>query len=188
MKAHNTNKQDLLRDIREIDKNLSRRMGRIRSKENLPQYAVNSYDKLKSRINFKKLNSLNAEELTKVYRNISYINNLKSSTVEGAKIAAKTYEPLKERLATLSPSSRKKIQTLYNKYVEETAGLSDFFKYEILDTETDLFFEGENEEDILYRLTKIFNEAYEGTEGATESKEFKLLFTEKLKKLQDEFE
>ena len=138
----------LRKKTRRLIKNVSRRIERIEKydKETTPQYAVEKYRSLNIP---KRLSELSRKELENLYRDLSYIERLKSSTVRGAKEVQRKLEPIKNNLKTLSPEAKKKFWEIYGKQYEITSGTFEKYKYEVWGTILDMMYQGKTEETII---------------------------------------
>lgn len=192
MKAYDLNRADTIKEIRRINRNLSARLERIRGDENLPQFAVEGYDKFLKRVaNLKsklaKGEKLTDNQLTTILRDIRYISDLKSSRVLSAKYVAEVYTPIKTKLEALSPDQRKRAWKIYEK-VQGEAAMLDRFKYEIVATATDYIYGGQTDDDAIQDLINEFDKVYEKYAGDVDDAEARVLFTNYLDSLRKQFE
>lgn len=192
MKAYDLNRADTIKEIRRINRNLSTRIERIRGSENLPQFAVEGYDKFRKRVDNMKSKLADGEkltdnQLTTLLRDIRYINDLKSSRVLSAKYVAEVYTPIKTKLEALSPEQAKRAWKIYEK-VQGEAALLDRFKYEIVATATDYIYGGQQDDDIIQDVINEFDKVYEKFTGEIDNAEARVLFTQYLDSLRKQFE
>lgn len=192
MKAYDLNRADTIKEIRRINRNLSARLERIRGDENLPQFAVEGYDKFIKRVDNLKNKLANGEkltdsQLTTILRDIRYINDLKSSRVLSAKYVADVYTPIKTKLEALSPDQRKRAWKIFES-IQGEAKMIDRFKYEVVGTATDYIYGGEINDSAIEDILKAFETTYNEFEGDIDSAEARVFFTEILNGLRKQFE
>jgi hypothetical protein len=166
----------LRKKTRRLIKNISRRIERIEKydKETTPQYAVEKYRSLNIP---KRLSELSRKELENLYRDLSYIEKLKSSTVRGAKEVQRKLEPIKNNLKTLSPEAKKKFWEIYGKQYEITSGTFEKYKYEVWGTILDMMYKGKTEEEIIEDIINAYD-TLEELEGEDDEDEFSILLTD----------
>lgn len=148
-----------------------------------PKHAVNLFRDLEKRIP-KRLKTLSDKELRTLYRDLRYINALKSSTVRGAKKAQKTFEPIKSTLETLSKSSQDKFWEVYGRMFERLGGTLENYKYEIMNADIDYILQGQDVDQTTKELIKKFDETLEELGGSATDEKVKVLFARKIKELQ----
>lgn len=188
MKAYQLSRSETLKEIRRLNKNLSARLQRIEGDENLPQFAVEGYKKLKSRTDFKNLENLTDQQLTTLLRDVRYISDLKSANVRGAKYTQEVYLPIKRKLESLSPNLRGQAFKAYERIIGEVP-FDALFKYEIVGTATDYIYGGQNEEDIIADILPVLTDIYEEQkERGLTNEEARVLAAERLKDLLRQFE
>lgn len=179
MKAIEDDRKTIQTETRRLIKNLSRRIARIEGKENLAQYTVKEYKKLEIP---KKLKELDDKELTKLYRDLKYVSNLKTSTVKGARTAYNKFEPVKEKLNVLSPEVRDRFWSVYGKLYERNPTM-EHFKYEIFDTSIDYIFGGQESDQAVKDIINEYDKTLKELGGNATNDDIKVLFTSKLNKL-----
>lgn len=196
MKASELTNAEMRKEIRRLNKNLKRRIANIEKiSGNASLVAVKQYRELKPEL--ANMSNLNRRELTTLYRDIRYINTLKSSTVRGATaITAKAqeladklqlygeYQTIRDVFGSTSKTIVDILTEAYSKFADLTSQqLADQFKYEIWGTAVDYAYMGQTAEDIAIRLNELYETIVEG-EGSGESDEvIKKLFTSKLRSI-----
>ena len=187
MKAYQLSRSETLKEIRRLNKNLSARLKRIEGDENLPQFAVEGYKKLKSRTDFQNLDKLTDQQLTTLLRDVRYISDLKSANVRGAKYTQEVYLPIKRKLEALSPNLRGQAFKAYESIIGEVP-YDALFKYEIVGTATDYIYGGQDNEDIIADFIPKLTEVYQKQklEGLSDA-EARVLAAEKLEELLQQF-
>lgn len=173
--------KELRAAIREEKGKLSKRIQNIEKHPELPQYAVQRYRELEPNLP-KNLRKVNGKELEKIYRQLRYISHLKTSRVEGARKAAKVFEPLKEEMSALSEKMQSNIWKTLESFLS-SAPSAEKFKYEVLGQIIDMAYVGQtSREDVAAQLVNAFTEANLKL-GNGNDEDLKLLFTEELKTL-----
>lgn len=174
-----TSGKELRQEFSRLLKNVSRRVANIeRRRATAFQYAATSFREFEKKIG-KKWRELSDEELRDYYRDLTYISNLKSSTLKGATQAKKNFEPIYNILNQSSPTLKEKFWKIYGKLVENNA-LLEKYKYDLFDA---IMVEGviraQNEDDVIKSINEIYREAYEEAGGreATENDISKLFIS-----------
>ena len=85
MRLSNISRVQKEQEIKRLDKNIGKRIKNISNLgAKYPFVAVTKYNELKQNMD-KKLSSYNDKEIDSIYRQLKYIDTLKSSKVKGAK-------------------------------------------------------------------------------------------------------
>lgn len=175
--------QEMRKESRRLIKNLSRRIERIEGLgSSAPQYAVSAYRELEKRIP-KRLTELSSTELTTLYRDLRYINSLKSSTVNGAIQTQSKFEPIKAKLEALSPDTQKNFWDIYGKLYERTSGTMENFKYELFEANIDYIYGGQEVDKAVEEILSEYDSTLKELGGDVSDAEIKVLFTSKLRTL-----
>lgn len=188
MLASNKSKSEMIKDIRKIEQNLSRRVANIEKREDLPQFGAESFRKYQQRVKNKlggkkSLTSLTEEQVRTIHRDVRYLNTLKSTSIKGAEQARDMYLPVKQKLETLSPDLRKKFWSIYEKVVERF-GYMDMFKYELFESNIDYIYGGESDTDkAVAEIFELYDKTLKELGGNVTDEEIKVLFTSKLQSL-----
>lgn len=179
MKASTLSRKEQQKEVRRLVKNLSRRIARI---ENLnlsgSQYAINRYREIEKTLP-KNLRPATDKQIQTLYRDLRYVDSLKTGTVKGAKETMKTFEPIKEKLSILSKDTRQKFWEAYGKLYENATTMANF-KYEIFDVMTDYIFQGVDTDEIVLEIIDMYKNILEEMGGDVTDEEIKVLFTDKL--------
>lgn len=171
------------KESRRLIKNLSRRIARIEGLgSSAPQYAVNHYRELEKRIP-SRLTKLSDKELQTLYRDLRYINSLKSSTVKGALQTQETFEPIKAKLETLSKDKQRAFWEIYGKLYETAGGTLENFKYVIYETNIDYVLSGKDVDTAVEEIINEYNKSLEEMGSYASDEEFNILFTSRLQGL-----
>lgn len=178
MKPPKLTDKEIRSEIRKLQRNLSRRITSIERRPTLPQYAVKRYRELEIP---SQLSKISTTELRDLYRDLRYINAMKTATVKGAEKARKEYEPIREQLETLSAQKQGDVWRLYQKLYEQNPTI-DKFKYLILSVITDEIMQGTSGEVIYENISELYDEAYQLEQGGNTG-EAKVLFTQGLQTL-----
>ncbi len=182
MKAENLSQKELQKETRKLLTNLSKRITRIEGLENAPQYAVNRFREIEKNVP-SRLTQLSEKDLRNLYRDLRYVNRLKSSTVKGAKEVENVFEPIKRKIESLSHENQRKVFGIYERFFETVGGLASHYKYEVLDYATEALQSFGGEDEALVNLIKAFDEIYRGADENATDTETKLLLSQKLKDL-----
>ena len=145
MLGSNLTRDEYIKEIKKLRKEIGARVRRIEAGESLPQFASERYRELTSQIRGK-LSNYSLNELKDVYRDMYEIGQMKTSTVAGAK----RYNYI--------VGMDKNVRKLYNKLVEENA-LFEHFKYDILEFIDKWMNKGKSEAEIAEQLRS----EYEGS-------------------------
>lgn len=98
----------------------------------IPTDAIKALKEFEKDILFQKVrNQPDRKKLERWYRQISYIRNLKSSTVEGAQKMSFGFTPFKNVLSSLPQDYRDEFWRVYNNYYNISQGTGEAFKYEL---------------------------------------------------------
>ena len=185
-------KSELIKEIQRLERNIRKRVEHIESREDLPQFGAESFRKYEKRkankLDKKRLTSLSEKDLTTLYRDIKYLNDLRSLNIKGAEYAKEKYLPIKNMLETFSPDMREKFKEAYSKLVSNYALTDKYFKYEVQGAEMELMLSGQSNTDEIYRRIKeLFDETLFENPDANET-ELRVLFADKLKNISQRFE
>lgn len=156
-------------EIRKLIRNIGRRVKNIEELGFIaPQYATRKFHELTD--NRKSLSDMTEKELNTLYRDLKYVDNLKSSTVKGAIDVGRNFEPIKQDLDTLSESTKKKFWEIYEKFYERTAGTAEAYKYIIFEQNIDEIFSGNTDvDDIVNKLIEAYDKSLMETGGDDEN-------------------
>lgn len=133
MKAEQLNREELLDRISTLYDNIESRVEEIEeSGYILRRDARSKFRELQTTLP-EDLNSLDDKELRTIYRKLMSINELKSSTLEGAEKSHYLYGDIEQMIDGLSPQMQKRVWDLYDRLYEENPNIaSSFYKYDIL--------------------------------------------------------
>lgn len=183
MLATQLSPKEIRQESRRLIKNLSRRIARIEGLgPSAPQYAVKEYRELEKRIP-KRLTELSDKDLFNLHRDLRYINNLKTSTVKGALHTQEKFEPIKTKLEALSPETRDKFWEIYGKLFEIMGGTFENYKYELMETNIDYVYGGQDVDVAVSDIISEYNRTLEELGSFVTDEDIKLLFTSRLRSL-----
>lgn len=154
--------KELRREIYSLRRTLKEDIKAVREASKLdptiPRDAVKQYREIDKYMKANPVSKMGLKELKSTYRQLGYIRELKSSTLEGAEKTADTFYPIKEFLDTLSPKLRDTFWDYYGKAYKENPFLENF-KYEIMETAKDIMISGEEltSDNFAITLEKMFN-------------------------------
>ena len=179
MLTYNMSKSELIKETRRYYKNLKSRIKNV-EKLNLSasRQTVKQFREFEKRFP-KKLSKLPEKDIRTLYRDVRYLNSLKTSTVKGAKFTQEKFEPIREKLNALSKSKQEKFWEIYNKLYEITSTM-EHFKYELFDTNIDYIYGGEDVDKAVKDIIEQYNTTLEELGGEASDEEIKLLFTSRL--------
>lgn len=134
--------QQLLKNIKRRFQRIQKKYGSSRAIEVLKKQHV----KMTTR-------NLSRKELEKQYKQLSYINALKTSTIKGVKSYEKYYKPL-EQIFIEEPKMRDRFFEIYGKIIEENAWLQNY-KYEIWEHITEQMNNNVSKDDIIKNILDL---------------------------------
>lgn len=178
--------EELRREIRRLTRNVKKRISNIEGigEQNAIQDAAKVFREYQKELPKDLKKVVRTQDLVKYYRRVKRINDLKTSTVTGAKSALNTIGKVRSYLDTLSEDKRKKFWEAYHKFYEYSNDES--YKYEVMAEILDETMSGEDVEttvsDIIEKYTEaqIEAEEYGGTDEA-----IRISFTKRLRSLSD---
>lgn len=128
--------EELLNETKKLLNRLGKKVVNIEALgEQYPQWATSQYRETIEKYGVD-LEKLDRKELWNMYRDLKYINNLKTATVEGAKSAHAKFQKVRNKLNSLSPDLQKKFWEMYSKAVSNES-LREKFRYDIMSTAID---------------------------------------------------
>lgn len=184
MKSNRLSREELISESKRIYKNLSARISRLRELEGVPSYAIERFREIQEKYP-SKYSEMSDKTLREMYRDLRYVDNLKSSRVEGAKSSAKTFEPIKDIIGELDESSQKKIWDLIGRITSDDI-LADKIKYQALYAAVDLFTGYVPSDEIIARLKDAYFRASKSDRNITEE-DFIVRFTENIDDILEEY-
>lgn len=188
MRAEQLTREDLIREIRRLRGNISKRVKRIeRSDIPASTHSVEKFNELVENTP-SKLGSLKDKDLRDLYRDYKYLNSLKTSTVKGAIQSAATIEEVLKHYETLSEDKRSDFNKTLGR-VEEHIGhsLFTYYKYDIYDAVDTMTFGGEDPEEAARRIIEAFDESIKQSNGGLSDDKFRIQFSENLGSLLSEY-
>lgn len=156
-KPYSQAKSVAIASIRDIYKGLRRRIKNIEAKYGetfaTKEYYSRGLDKLSTK-------GLSQEQLGKLLRDVEYVSSLPSSYVSGVKNYLNVIQPILD-LKDVSESLPSEIFEIYGRLVEEKRVL-ELFKYQVLETITDLVMGGYTKEEIADNITGLYETLISG--------------------------
>ena len=175
-------RQEKLTESRKLLKNILQRTKNIERRGLTSAfYAVNSFNELRKSLP-KDISVLSDKELNNLYRDLKYINNLKTSYVKGAEEVANKFAPIKEKLSYLSKEKQNEFWKMYGKLYERTATF-EHFKYELFETNIDYIYDGEDVDFAVANIIEKYDETLKELGSKGDDENVRILFTSKLKDL-----
>lgn len=167
--------EDLIKENQRLIRNLNAQGKKIeRLGERASQFATNKFKELKQKLP-KDLKQLNEKELRTLNRDLKYIRSLKSSTEKGAIEAEKNFgkvQYLKDNV--LTEEDMNIVWEIYERISEGREGLTNNFKYEILDTIIELQFAGFNNGEIVRLIRYAFDKSQASYLNTTQTEKDRL--------------
>lgn len=182
MNNYPKSRKELVADNARLIKNLNRRMKNIEnlgfSRNDVGRRAYERYNELKRDLT--RQNLLNDSEILTLNRQLNYINELKTSTVAGAKKAQFNFQNIATSLNNLSNNKQQQFWSIYNKLYEENAIVADLFKYESFEFIIDSIYTSKDDDEILNNFITEFNKTYQGFRGDLNNESFKTTLSKRL--------
>lgn len=170
---HELSEKEMRKEISRLKKNISRRIDRIeKRKDSLSQFAVQKYKNIK---NLNNLKNLNAKEVRVLYRDLKYVNNLKSATVSGALDVKQNFEEISNKVSNLSQEKQQEFWDTYQKALEESP-LYEKYKYEVFENIIDSMMEGQDSEEIINNIIEAYERTSLSLGDDYDEEDFKELF------------
>lgn len=164
-----------------------------KSKEPLLRDAYNRFEQFKKDFKYNQFSKYSDEMVKTIFRDLKYIESLKTSTLEGAREATKTYGDTKRFLDSLSEEKQKQFWDIYNRaYKNLSPTLIERFKYDVFGVVTNEMLLGQDVEEIFEKIVEAFDRAYELGESEEEQGELfaenlELLFSDSFEDIWDEY-
>lgn len=187
-------RDELLKESRLLYQQLNREF-RLIEKEKTPvlKDAYNRFHQFKKDFKYADFSKYSDKMVKDLYRDLKYIQGLKSSTLEGAKESVETFGDTKKFLESLSQEKQKQFWDIYNRaYKNLSPTLIERFKYDVFGVVSNEMLLGQNIDDIFEKIQEAFDNAYE--EGYTEveqgelfAENLELLFSDSFENLFDKY-
>ncbi len=126
----------------------------------LPTYAIDKFASVSEKMPQKSVYSMDRKELLSTFRALQYVRGLKASTVKGAYESMESIEPIKSMVKGLSPKMQNKFWRIYGRIYDESGGLAERFKYELIQSASEYVFGGGKmqDEELDYFIEQIMRE------------------------------
>ena len=177
---------ELRSEIKRITRNVQRRVEKIEKlgDENAVQDAAKTFREYQKELPKDLKKVIKTTDLVRYYRRAKGLNELKTSTLRGAKSAMETIGKVRKYLDTLSEEKRKSFWKAYHKFYEYSNDES--YKYEVMAETLHDTMSGEDVETIVENLIKKYDEAQiEASEYGGTDEAIRISFTKRLRKLSD---
>lgn len=158
MKYERLTREGQLQEIRRLWKNLKRRTANITAAGgDLPTTAVDAVNELKRTLppTFAEMSDA---DLTKTLRQMRYIDQLKGSSVRGAKEVRARWTPIQNRLDDMSEEQRNDVWAIYSDLYNYNPTLQRF-RYEIINMIIDKQFAGYTRSQTYEEIKKMYTDA-----------------------------
>lgn len=149
-------RQEIYKLRRELRVDIGEIKREIKTDKTIPTYAVNDFKEAEKSMRAKSVRSMGRKDLVSTYRNLTYIRNLKSSTLEGARDVIDSLETVKNRIKLMgdvnqplsnlleqsSKSTTEKFWDIFKRTFDGRADLRERYKYEIWNSIADYMEQG----------------------------------------------
>lgn len=185
MKLADMSEEELRKEIYGIRRELRSDIKAVRDLQKvstaIPTYATNQMKNIEKTMRTKSVKNMDKSELVTTLRDLKYIRGLKSSSVEGAKKTAKSFEPLKDKLESLSENMRDKFWEIYGKAYGQLKGNLESFKYEIFESDLiDVITSNTDTSELALKIEQIYRDIQEKYTKDTSENVKKRAFSRKL--------
>ena len=184
MKSEILTRTEREQEIRRLYRNISRRLESVKKQGFVPQESIENFARATEMINPHKLSqslhSMDDKQILNLYRDLRYINSLKSSYVIGSKEYETFWQPIKEKIDALSDSTKAKLWAMYD-HIYRISPFYERFKYTIISAATVQTYSGNTDaEDFGAKIEKLYNEIMRDGGFSMSDEEFTIKFNEKL--------
>ena len=161
MLAKNLTRNELIEENKKLIDKIEADIGKIERVfgNETPSFLRENFKELLNKNN-KPLEDLSTEKLRTFNRDLNYMKNLKSLSIEGVNNYNAVIEPMKNFYDTLSAEDKKKFNKIISSAYEYTNLLFDF-KYTVIEYVTEQMNDGVDSSDILKELIENFTFAYD---------------------------
>lgn len=169
------------KETRRLVKNISRRLERVRKlgfRRTPP--SLSSFERLDIP---KKLSSLSDKDLNSLFRQLEYINTLKTSTVKGAIKYQESFGKIFDVIEGFSKENKDKFWEAYGKTYENMPTIAEKYKYIIFDEIIDYQLQGGIDPDKFAQeaLNAFINVQLEY--GEKDNETFRILYSQELRNI-----
>lgn len=184
MESERLTRAEREQEIRRLYRNISKRLKSVERQGFAPREALENFNRATEKIDphsvAHSLRALDDYEVTNLYRDLRYINSLKSSYVIGNKEYTEYWQPIKEKIDVLSTEQQKKLWKMYDK-IYNISPIYERFKYNIISGSlVEMYWGNTDPEEFGHTIERLYNELmHENGEAMTDA-EFTIKFNEKL--------
>lgn len=186
MKATELTDKALRNEIYKLRRKLRTSVGEVKELAKtspiIPTYAVSHMQKLERIFRKTSVSNMSNAELLSTYRELKYVEGLKTSTKEGAIKSSEVFTPIEEKLKAFSPELREQFWQVYGKAYGEQK-LLDRYKYEIFDTVIDRVNSSTDSGEMALKVVDAYQKTLEKEGKNTTDDKFILSFTKELQDL-----
>lgn len=151
----------LKKQISRLNNNLKRRIRNIEQSTETYKFSADKYNKLD-----KSLRGKDKQQLKDLFRDLLYIDNLKTSRFTGAVEANKTYGKIEKNLTSLSPKLKDEFWDAYGRIYENYGGaITEKYKYIFWEAVSQRQYSGESVDDIVKGIIEKFDRKWENYGG-----------------------
>lgn len=192
MKAANLTRKQMEREIRKSRKKLKQEAVKIRemlasygmSGADAPLIAIKRFEAMKVPYQFRRkgIEYYTDKEVLAMYRDLEYIKQLKTATVEGAMEAMDNFGEIASYLSSKSEAEREHFWEIYDKVYES---VKDRFKYEAMQLVADMQESGRTTEEIIKTISEPAEKILMQYGKDLPDEQFDLLYSEELHQLRE---
>ena len=179
-----------------MNEDLQRRISEIEAHpESALQSASQTYRKYISSLGIdleSDMKDVEWRDIKSIYRNLRYISDLKTSTLEGAKKAYTTWQPIYKKMEEMysknpemAKTNMQKIDEIVNK-LYEISDVYRIYKYEIRDAATDMVNAGMGVDASVEAIDRIYNKTISYADRNTSVDTIKVIFSKNVKKYMED--
>lgn len=184
MESKQLTREERIKEIKRLYNNISKRLKSVEAQGFGSREATENFKRATEKIDphrlAKSIKDLDDKEVINLYRDLSYINSLKSSYTIGNKEYTEFWQPIKEKIEPLSDSTKSKLWEMYDK-VYNISPLYERFKYAIIASATEQIYSGNTDPEAFgAKIEELYNEIMRDGGGSMSDEEFTIKFNEKL--------
>lgn len=184
MESKRLTKEEYIKEIKRLYRNISNRLKVVEAQGFGSREATENFKRATEKIDphrlVKSIKALEDKEVVNLYRDLSYINSLKSSYIIGNKEYTEFWQPIKEKIELLSDSTKSKLWEMYDR-IYNISPLYERFKYTIIATATEQAYSGNTDpEAFAEKIEELYNEIMQDGGYSMSDEEFTIKFNEKL--------
>lgn len=163
-----------------------------KSKEPLLRDAYNRFQKFKKDFRYQDFSKYTDTMVKEIHRDLNYIDNLKTSTLEGAIRASQTFGRTRDILSSFSQEKQQEFWKIFNEaYGKLAPELIERVKYEVFNVVTTEMLLGQDMSTIVEELRELLEKDSDNDDGERDDGEFaenlRVFQSEQFEKLLDRY-